>query len=228
MTDEQLKLYRAELLKARGIIRADLKNNEINQIKILSEITRLRQICCHPSLFVNNYTGESGKLNYLMENIDVFLEQGHKLLIFSQFTSMLEIIKNSLGLKGVPYYYIDCSVSAEKRLERVNLFNTSDSVSIFLISLKVGGTGLNLTGADIVIHFDQWWNPAVMEQASDRAHRFGQVKRVQVYSLITKDTIEEKILKLQQKKRQLFKEVLTLDTGFLNNMTKEDILELFS
>lgn len=101
-------------------------------------------------------------------------------------------------------------------------------MSVFLISLKAGGTGLNLTGADIVIHFDQWWNPAVMEQASDRAHRFGQIKRVQVYSLITKGTVEEKILKLQRKKKQLFKEVLSFETGLLNNMTKEDILELFS
>ncbi len=228
MTEEQSKLYKAELLKARGIIRADLENNDINRIKILSEITRLRQICCHPSLFIENYSGESGKLNYLMENIDSFITQGHKLLIFSQFTSMLEIIKNNLALKGIDYYYIDGQVPAEKRLESVNLFNTTDAVKVFLISLKAGGTGLNLTGADIVIHFDQWWNPAVMEQASDRAHRFGQVKRVQVYNLVTKDAIEEKILRLQKKKMQLFKDVLSLDTSFFNNMSKEDILELYS
>lgn len=228
MTEEQSKLYRAELLKARGLIEADFGRNELNRIKILREITRLRQICDHPSLFLGGYKGESGKLDYLMENIENYISGSHKVLIFSQFTSMLEIIKNRLSLRDIPFYYIDGAVPAEKRLESVNLFNTSDKVSVFLISLKAGGTGLNLTGADIVIHFDQWWNPAVMEQASDRAHRFGQIKRVQVYSLITKGTVEEKILKLQKKKKQLFKEVLSFETGLLNNMTKEDILELFS
>ncbi|MCD8238894.1 MAG: SNF2 family helicase [Clostridiales bacterium] len=228
MTDEQSKLYKAELLKARGMIRTDIEGNKINRIKILSEITRLRQICCHPSLFLEGYKGESGKLDYLMENLGGLIERGHKVLIFSQFTSMLAIIKDKLSLRGIEYFYIDGSTPPPERLERVNEFNSGNKAFVFLISLKAGGTGLNLTGADTVIHFDQWWNPAVMEQASDRAHRFGQIRRVNVYSLITKNTIEEKILKLQKKKKQLFNDVLNLETGFLSDMTEEDILDLFS
>lgn len=227
MTDEQSRLYKAELLKARGVIRADLENNQINHIKILSEITRLRQICCHPSLFLEGYTGESGKLNYLMENMGDLISAGHKILVFSQFTSMLDIIKTALKLKGIDYYCIEGDVPAEKRIEYVNSFNGSKDVSVCLVSLKVGGTGLNLTGADVVIHYDQWWNPAVMEQASDRAHRFGQIRRVQVYNLIAKDSIEEKILKLQRKKKNLFNDVLNLQGSIIERMTKEDILDLF-
>lgn len=228
MTEEQGRLYRAELLKARGIIKADFGSDKTNRIKILSEITKLRQICCHPSLFLEGYKGRSGKLEYLMENIDGLIKKEHKILLFSQFTSMLSIIKERLSLKGYDFYYIDGATPADKRLEYVNSFNTGDKIKIFLISLKAGGTGVNLTGADVVIHFDQWWNPAVMAQASDRAHRFGQIRRVQVYNLITKDSIEEKILKLQNKKKQLFKDVLDMEGGFLDNMSREEILELFS
>lgn len=228
MTEEQSKLYKAELLKARGMIKSDIENDSFNRIKILSEITRLRQICCHPSLFLNGYKGESGKLNYLLENIQSLIDSGHKILIFSQFTAMLSIIEERLDLKGIKYFYLDGQTAAPARLETVNAFNAGGKASVFLISLKAGGTGLNLTGADTVIHFDQWWNPAVMEQASDRAHRFGQIRRVNIYNLITKNTIEEKILKLQSRKKQLFKDVLNMETGFLANMSKEDILDLFS
>ena len=228
MTEEQHKLYMAQLLHARGIIEADYANNEMSRIKILKEITRLRQICCHPSLFLPGYKGESGKLNYVMENISGLLAGGHNVILFSQFTSMLEIIKNELMQRGIEFFYLDGHTPPGKRIEYVNLFNSSKGGSIFLISLKAGGTGLNLTGADIVLHYDQWWNPAVMEQAADRAHRFGQVRRVQVYNIITKGTIEEKILKLQSKKKQLFNEVFDLEDHIIENITKEELLELFS
>ena len=228
MTEEQQRLYYAQLMRARGIIEADFANNEISRIKILKEITRLRQICCHPSLFLSGYKGESGKLNYVMENISAFLEGGHNIILFSQFTSMLEIIKNERMLRGIDVYYLDGHTPAGKRIEYVNQFNRSTGGAIFLISLKAGGTGLNLTGADIVLHYDQWWNPAVMEQAADRAHRFGQVRRVQVYNIITKGTIEEKIIRLQNRKKQLFNDVFNLEENFMENITKEEILELFS
>ena len=160
-----------------------------------------------------------------MELIDRAIEGEHKMLIFSQFTSMLEILAKELDRKQIEYYVITGATPKEKRLELVKKFNTN-SIPVFLISLKAGGTGLNLTGADMVIHYDPWWNVAAQNQATDRAHRIGQTKVVTVYKLIAKGTIEEKIVKMQQDKAELANEILSGENGNITSMTKEDLLEL--
>jgi len=149
-------------------------------------------------LFMENFQGDSGKLEQLLEILEDALGGGHRVLLFSQFTSMHTIIKTKLVEQGVAFFYLDGRTPAKERMELVNRFNDGER-SVFLISLKAGGTGLNLTGADVVIHYDPWWNPAVEDQATDRAHRIGQKNVVQVYKMITKDSIEEKIFELQQK-----------------------------
>ena len=226
--DEQKKLYLAHLAKAKEDIKSEINTNgfENSKIKILAILTRLRQICCHPSLFIENYKGESGKLELLEEVLDDAIEGGHKVLLFSQFTSMLAIIKEVLDNKKIKYSYLDGSTRADKRKGMVDEFNAGDN-QVFLISLKAGGTGLNLTSADMVIHFDPWWNPAVEEQASDRAHRIGQKNVVQVIKLIAKGTIEEKIYELQQRKKQLIDSVIANGETFITKMTEAEISSLF-
>lgn len=228
LTDEQKKIYFAYVEKAKGEVVKEIAKNgyEKSHIKILSILTRLRQICCHPASFLEDYIYESGKILLLQEIVEELLEGGHRALIFSQFTSMLQIIGNMLKSKGIEYFYLDGSTPAENRGEIVKKFNKGEK-SIFLISLKAGGTGLNLTGADTVIHFDPWWNPAVEDQAADRAYRIGQKNSVQVIKLITKGTIEEKIYKLQQKKREMIDTVIQPGESMLSKMTQEEILELF-
>ena len=170
MTAEQSKLYAAWLLRTQKEFEAEVQANGFAQsrIKILSLLTRLRQICCHPALFIENYQGGSGKLEMLQEIVTDAVEGGHRILLFSQFTGMLNLISQDLTSKQLTYYYLDGSTKAEERMKMVHAFNAG-SKSIFLISLKAGGTGLNLTGADMVIHYDPWWNPAVEDQATDRA-----------------------------------------------------------
>lgn len=228
MTGEQKKIYLAYLQQARGEIAREIEANgfEKSQIKILAALTRLRQICCHPSLFVENYAGDSGKISLLEEVLEDAIESGHRILLFSQFTSMLEIIKTLLNEKKTGYFYLDGSTKAEDRVEMVRTFNNGEG-KVFLISLKAGGTGLNLTGADMVIHYDPWWNPAVEDQASDRAHRIGQKNVVQVIKLITQGTIEEKIFELQQKKKEIIDSVIKPGETLLTKMTENDIKELF-
>ena len=165
----------------------------------------------------------------LDEILDNSLEQGHRILIFSQFTRVLKNIASRLDDKGINYMYLDGSIKAEKRVKMVKSFNEGES-QIFLISLKAGGTGINLTGADMVIHFDPWWNPAVEAQATDRAHRIGQKKTVEVIKLIARGTIEEKIFKLQEKKKEITQSVINDETGaelFLSQMNQNDIEDLF-
>ncbi len=228
MTEDQKKIYLAYLNQAKNEIAAELEQNgfERSHIKILAILTRLRQICCHPSLFLENYEGESGKVSLLMELLLDALEGGHRILLFSQFTSMLQIIAEQLNKQQVEYFYLDGSTKAEARGDLVKAFN-SGSRSVFLISLKAGGTGLNLTGADMVIHFDPWWNPAVEDQASDRAYRIGQNNAVQVIKLITQNTIEEKIFELQQKKRAMIDAVIQPGETLLTKMTEAEIRGLF-
>ena len=197
-----------------------------NKLQILGELTRLRQICCDPALCFENYRGEAAKLEACMELIESAIDGGHRMLVFSQFTSMLEILQRRLDEAGIPYYTIMGSTSKEKRLQLVRDFNEGDT-PVFLISLKAGGTGLNLTGADMVIHYDPWWNPAVEEQATDRVYRIGQKNIVNVMKLITKGTIEEKIYKLQEKKRSLSDSVIQAGELFLNKLTREEIEDLF-
>lgn len=228
MTEEQAKLYAAWILQVKTEFENEVQNHGFakSQIKILSLLTRLRQLCCHPSLFIANYHGGSGKLEMLTELLEDAVSGGHRILLFSQFTGMLAIIKQELESRNIGYYYLDGSTKAEERIKLVNSFNGGEK-DVFLISLKAGGTGLNLTGADMVIHYDPWWNPAVEEQATDRAYRIGQKNSVQVCKLITKNTIEEKIYELQQKKREMIDALIQPGENFLAKMSEEEIRKLF-
>lgn len=227
MTAKQKKIYLSYLSRIQSEIR---DNNEIQsgkgRIQVLAALTRLRQICCHPGTFIENYHGGSGKLELLMEQLPDILKGGHSVIIFSQFTSMLSIIADELREKRIPYFYLVGATKPEERKKYVKEFNQGE-VKVFLISLKAGGTGLNLTGADTVIHFDPWWNPAVEEQATDRAYRIGQKRKVQVIKYVMKDSIEEKIYELQKRKKILSDSVIEADELFVNNLTKEELLELF-
>lgn len=228
MTKEQKKIYAAYLKQAQGEVAAEIKERGLDRskIKILALLTRLRQICCHPAMFIENYKGGSGKLETLLEIVGDSVDSGHRLLLFSQFTSMHDIIGKALKDSGKSYFYLDGSTKAKDRIDMVNRFNNGER-EMFLISLKAGGTGLNLTGADMVIHYDPWWNPAVEDQATDRAYRIGQTKVVQVFKIITKGTIEERIFKLQEKKRGLINNVIQPGESLLTKLKEEEIRELF-
>ena len=228
LTEEQKKLYLAYLQEAKGKIAQEISTVGFNKshIKILAALTRLRQICCHPSMFLENYTGESGKMLLLQEILTDALDSRHRILIFSQFTSMLDIIQSHLISENIDYFYLSGSTKAAERLNMANTFNSGQG-KVFLISLKAGGTGLNLTGADMVIHYDPWWNPAVEDQATDRAHRIGQSKAVQVIKLITQGTIEEKINALQVKKKRLVDSVIQPGETLLSKLTEKELMELF-
>ncbi len=228
MTDEQKKIYMAYLQQIKGEIDREIeeKGFERSQIKILAGLTRLRQICCHPTLFIDGYEGESGKLQLLDEILHDAVDSGHRLLLFSQFTGMLQLIRKKLSAEGLECLYLDGGTPSEERGFLVNSFN--DGIGkVFLLSLKAGGTGLNLTGADTVIHYDPWWNPAVEDQATDRTYRIGQKKSVHVMKLVAKGTIEEKILKLQDKKRELIDAVIQPGETLLTKMTQADLQALF-
>ncbi|SFR97754.1 DEAD/DEAH box helicase [Anaeromicropila populeti] len=228
MTPEQSKVYYAYLESMKQQLSMEINKNgfEKSRIQILAALTRLRQICCHPATFIENFEGESGKLNLLTEVVSEILENGHRILVFSQFTSMLEIISNELKRQEIDYFYLSGKTKPKERKDYVNRFNDGEG-SVFLISLKAGGTGLNLVGADVVIHYDPWWNPAVEEQATDRAYRIGQEKSVQVLKLLTKNTIEEKIDRLQKKKKQLSNSVIQAKEIFISQLTQEELEELF-
>lgn len=228
LTQEQKKVYLAYLQQIKGEIDKEIEERgfERSQIKILAGLTRLRQICCHPSVFLENFTGESGKMQLLQELIQDSIEGGHRILLFSQFTSMLRIIESWLKDKKIDSLYLDGSTPAKDRGVLVKDFNEGKG-SVFLISLKAGGTGLNLTGADTVIHYDPWWNPAVEEQATDRAYRIGQEKSVHVMKLITKGTIEEKIFALQERKKELINSVIQPGETLLTKMSQDEIRGLF-
>ena len=196
-----------------------------NKIKFLAQITRLRQICCDPSLCYEDYEDESAKLEMCIDLIKNSIEGGHKILLFSQFTSMLQIIAKRLNDENISFYTLTGKTSIDERISLVNRFNKDDT-QVFLMSLKVGGFGLNLTGADIVIHYDPWWNMAVQNQATDRAHRIGQDKSVSVYKLIAKDSIEENIYKLQLAKEQLGNDIVNGNNISLTNLSKEELLSI--
>ena len=224
---EQKKLYAAFLAKLRHDTLKHLDKDTLrkNRIKILAGLTRLRQICCHPALFVDGYKGSSGKFEQLMQIIEESKLSGRRVLIFSQFTKMLGLIGRELAIQGLPYFYLDGQTPSEKRVEICNRFNAGER-DLFLISLKAGGTGLNLTGADTVILYDIWWNPAVEEQAADRAHRIGQTNVVQVIKLVARGTIEEKINELQDRKRHLIEEIIDSEEKASSTFTEEDIREI--
>lgn len=226
MTDEQNKLYTANTLK----LQKDLEQQsdsmfKTSKIQILAELTKLRQLCCDPSLIYQNYHGGSAKLDTCIQLIENAMAGGHKILLFSQFTSMLDVIERRLKSERILYYRLDGSTKSEQRTRLVNAFN-ENKIPVFLISLKAGGTGLNLTGADIVIHYDPWWNAAAQNQATDRAHRIGQTHTVTVYKLIARHTIEEKILELQENKKALSDQILSEEGVTASQLTKEELLKL--
>ncbi len=223
-TPSQKKIYSAYLSTAKKEARELLEFGD--KMRVLSLLMRLRQICCHPSLVSSEYDKESGKLNLLLELTQNGINAGHRILIFSQFTSMLAIIKEKLDEAGISSFYLDGGTPPEERTLLADRFNKGEK-EVFLVSLKAGGTGLNLTGADMVIHYDPWWNPAVTNQASDRAYRIGQTKAVHVIKLAAKGTIEEQILKLQEKKQKLADEIVAQNNMTLASLSKEEIMDLF-
>lgn len=224
--EEQKKLYTAQALELKNQLEClDGASVNAEKLQILAQLTRLRQICCDPALCYSNYKGGSAKLETCVELIQQGIGGGHKILLFSQFTSMLERIEKRLQKEEISCYMLTGSTSKEDRIRMAGAFQ-NDEVPVFLISLKAGGTGLNLTAADIVIHYDPWWNIAAQNQATDRAHRIGQDKQVTVFKLIMKDTIEENIVRLQESKKNLADQIITEGTVSLSSLSKEDLLEI--
>ncbi len=230
MGEEQKNIYLNYLARAKQELAEEIEVNgyERSHIQILAALTRLRQICCHPSLFIEDYQEGSSKLEQCMEIIQEASNSGHKILLFSGYTSMFEIMEKELKDKEIKYFKLTGSTKVEERIKLVEEFNQNSEIKVFLISLKAGGTGLNLTGADMVIHYDPWWNLSTENQATDRAYRIGQKNNVQVYKLITKNSIEEKIYELQQKKAELVDQMLSTKTSFINKLSKDEIMDLFA
>ena len=228
LSGEQKKLYQAHSQRLKMFLE-DQNDEDFaqNKLQILAELTKLRQLCCGPELLLENYKGENAKLEACIELITQAIAGGHKILLFSQFTSMLDLIGEELKKAKIDYYRIDGSVKKEARMEMVEQFqNPQNQVSVFCISLKAGGTGLNLTAADIVIHYDPWWNKAAQNQATDRAHRIGQKHAINVYQLIAEETIEQKICELQQVKEDLAEEVLFGEGISSTQFNKDEIMNL--
>jgi len=226
MEDKQQKLYDGQVVHMLDMVKGQSDESfRKNKLQILSELTKIRQICCDPALLLEDYDGESAKREACMELIHSAIEGEHKMLVFSQFTSMLELLERDLKREKIPYYKITGATPKEERLKLVHSFN-KDTTPVFLISLKAGGTGLNLVGADVVIHYDPWWNLAVQNQATDRAHRIGQTKAVAVYKLIVKNSIEEKIMHMQETKKNLADEILNGENGSIVGMSRQELLEL--
>lgn len=233
LKDEQKKLYVAELERVKEEMENIIETEGMNKARflILQLLTKLRQICIDPSIVYDNYKDGSNKLEQLESIVNEYIKNNHKILIFSSFKTALNIVKEKLNKAKIKTYMIDGSVPAKDRIEMVDNFNNNDGVKVFLIMLKSGGTGLNLATADVVIHLDLWWNPQAENQATDRAHRIGQKNTVEVIHLITKGTIEEKILELQNKKRILSDKLIDgeiRDKNILSELTKEDIKNLLS
>ena len=232
LTKEQKKIYLAELEKTKKRMEELLKEGIFNKsrIEILKLLTRLRQICIDPSIIYENYQGGASKIEELIPMIKDIIANGHKILLFSTYKTAIDIVNRELTNNDISCYVIDGSVSSKKRIELVDKFN-SDNTNVFLITLKAGGTGLNLTSADVVIHLDLWWNPQAENQATDRAHRIGQKNTVEVIKLICKGTIEERILELQNKKKFLSDNLIEgedVDQNIMSKLTSKDIKRLLS
>ena len=226
MSTEQRKLYDAFRLKAKEELKS--KDGGSHVMEVLSIITRLRQICVDPSTFVDNFTGESGKITMLKEIIETKLKDNHRFLIFSQFVSALNIVKNEIEKMGIKYFMITGDTSAKERLNICNEFNANEDYKIVLISLKAGGTGLNLVGADVVIHLDPWWNYSAQNQASDRAHRIGQTRTVEVIKLIAENSIEERVVSLQDEKKELVDKVISNDDSSIKKLSIKDLKSILN
>ena len=225
LSGEQQRIYDAQVVHMKHMLASSGKASGEEKIRIFSELTRIRQICCDPSLILENYTGESAKREACMELIQSAMEGGHRMLVFSQFVSMLDLLEKDLQRAGIAYYKIVGATPKEKRLQLVRSFNEG-TTPVFLISLKAGGTGLNLTGADVVIHYDPWWNLAAQNQATDRAHRIGQAHEVTVFKLILKDTIEERIMQLQDAKKDLAEAILEGSSESILSLSPEELMQL--
>lgn len=223
---EQKRLYDANVEQIRQALdKTTAKEFNSSKLQFLSMLTKLRQISCDPAMIFDNYSGESAKLEACIELVNQAIDGGHKVLLFSQFTSMLDIIGRKLTEEKIKYHRLDGSTSKEKRMQMVDSFS-SDDTPVFCISLKAGGTGLNLTAADIVIHFDPWWNQAAQNQATDRAHRIGQNQKVTVYEIIAEGTIEEKIQRIKAEKSKLAQDVLSGDQISESTFNRDELLEL--
>jgi SNF2 family DNA or RNA helicase len=229
MGDEQQRLYNELRDHYRDSLLGIIEDQGLakSRMHVLEALLRLRQVACHPALLNKSaFDDASAKLDVLIPHIEELIEEGHKTLVFSQFTSMLAIVRQHLDKKGIAYEYLDGQTRDRK--ERVEHFQSDDKCGVFLISLKAGGLGLNLTAADYVFILDPWWNPAVETQAIDRAHRVGQTRQVFAYRLICRNTVEEKIAELQQQKRELADAILEQNNSLLQNLTTDDLRLLLS
>ncbi|MEM8629389.1 MAG: SNF2-related protein [Chlamydiota bacterium] len=228
LSDLQKQLYESYARSARDELEKLVERDGFEKVHIhvLATLTRLKQICCHPAIFAKEEAepNDSAKYEMLLELLQTLVEGKHKTVIFSQYTRMLQIMRRDFTQKGIPFSYLDGS--SKNRLEIVKEFNENRNIPVFLVSLKAGGTGLNLVGADTVIHYDMWWNPAVESQATDRVHRMGQTLPVSSYKLITQNTIEKKIVDMQKRKKGLVKKVVSCDDEMISKLTWEDVLEL--
>lgn len=229
MTQEQQKVYQAVMERLRPRVDRVMTEKGLGRgrTEVLACMTELRQVCCHPALVLDDYMGSSGKMELLMDVLPGALASGRRVLLFSQFTSMLKILLRHLEDAGITCLYLDGETPSSKRLEMTERFNSGYG-QVFLISLKAGGTGLNLTGADLVIHYDPWWNPAAEDQATDRAHRIGQTRKVEVWRLVTHDSIEEQVVALGQRKKALFDQLITPGEEMVTALTEADIRALFA
>lgn len=228
LSDAQRDLYNSYAASAREELAQLVAKEGFDriQIHVLATLTRLKQICCHPAIFAkeNPEIGDSAKYDMLMELLRSLIEGNHKTVIFSQYTKMLNIIRNDLEQLRIPFEYLDGT--SKNRMGVVKRFNEDPNIPVFLVSLKAGGSGLNLVGADTVIHYDMWWNPAVENQATDRVHRIGQKQSVSAYKLVTLNTVEEKIIELQKRKSELVQQVVACDEEAISKLTWEEVLEL--
>ena len=233
LSAEQQKIYDQILYASRMEIRESVQKNGFNKSRmaILSALLRLRQVCCHLNLLGDAAPAAakaeepSAKMEQFFEFFEEAVSDGHRILVFSQFVKMLTLLREELDRRAMRYCYLDGA--SKDRMESVHKFNTDPKIPLFLISLKAGGTGLNLTGADMVIHFDPWWNPAVEDQATDRAHRIGQKKTVYCLKMITADTVEEKVLDMQRRKRAIIGATVESDEQTISKLTWDDVRELF-
>ena len=228
MSPEQSKVYQATMLHLRDRVDSIVREKgfERGRTEVLAAITQLREICCHPSLVMEDYTGTSGKLDMLLDILPEAIGKGRRVLLFSAFTSMLKILRKELEQSGYATMYLDGDTPAQQRVQMTEQFNGGQG-SIFLISLKAGGTGLNLTGADMVIHYDPWWNPAAEDQATDRAYRIGQTRKVEVIRLVTHGSIEEQVVALGQRKKALFEQLIKPGESQVTGLSPQEILSLF-
>ncbi len=229
MSPEQGKIYEAAKLRLRDRVDRVMREKGLGRghTEVLAAITELRQICCHPALVLPDYAYSSGKMELLMEILPMLAQSGHRVLLFSQFTSMLKILRRQIENASLTTMYLDGDTPPAQRLQMTERFNAGEG-DVFLISRNAGGTGLNLTGADTVIHYDPWWNPAAEDQATDRAHRIGQTRKVEVIRLVTHESIEEQVVALGQRKRALFDQLITPGEQLLTGLTEQDIRALFA